>query len=432
MNIRRNSGSINWRLVQGEGLSADAANALIKDNNIVVKPILDHYYAPTRFCDYDTELGLVAYLRNGENVLTLYYLERVSQIKGKRCLGYEYIPKKYSIKLNGDDESAATGKTAFEYVNQEFKKRYNKTIRAAFGLSPECLDCIPAPLNYGKINPEPYTNFYKIDVSSAYSTEACKKLPTMKGSKTLVGRHEPNEYYPFAFYPKEGKLAIYGESKYLYDIPLNPAYTLLCPACPYSFEPILKEVYEKKETAQGFDRQYYKDILNYFVGWLHWRPKNQLTGKYAEPGDDNYNPNCPRYAAAAAVIKARCNARMLELKEEIEKFGGNEVVLINTDSVGWTGHDMPHLYTTEKGLGNLILEHKNSTAIILGSKRYQIKDKNGRLVTKWSGVRKDITEKMAWCDIYNAGRKPRYRVWDWQQQQIIYKYKEDLSCEKEI
>lgn len=424
MNTRRNSGSINWMAVQGEGLAADAANFLIENDKITVKPITDNYFAPTRYCDYDTENGRVAYLRNGENTLTLYCLLQIPNMRGRRNLGFSYEPKKYTIKLNGDDESAATGKEAFAYINQKFQELYGVSIRVAFGYSPECLPCIPAPLNYGRINPDIYTNFYKIDVSSAYATEACGTLPTMKGSKNFVGTKLPTPELPFAFYPKEGKLAIYGESKYLSDIPFDAQYTILCPACPYSLKPIIEELYEKKEKATGQERQYYKDILNYFVGWLHWRPKNK-DGKYAVPGDMEYNPNCPRYAVMAAVIKARCNARMLDLKDEIERTGGNEVVLINTDAVGWTGHDMPHIYTTQKGLGNLILEHKNSKAIILGAKRYQILDRDNTLTTKWAGVRRDITEKMKWKDIYDNSHKPRFRVWSWEQQRIIYKNKED-------
>lgn len=424
MKERRNSGSINWMAVQGEGLAADAANSLIENDKITVKPITDNYFAPTRYCDYDTEKGRVAYLRDGENTLTLYYVLKTPNMKGRRNLGFTYTPKKYTIKLNGDDESAATGKEAFSYINQEFQKRYGVSIRVAFGYSPECLPCIPAPLNYGRINPDIYTNFYKIDVSSAYATEACGTLPTMKGSKRFAGTQKPTAEFPFAFYPKEGQLAIYGESKYLYNVPLCAEYTILCPACPYSLKPILNEVYEKKEQAVGEERQYYKDILNYFVGWLHWRPKNK-DKKYAVPGDPEYNPNCPRYAIAAAVIKARCNARMLDLKDEIERTGGNEVILINTDAVGWTGHDLPHIYTTQKGLGNLILEHKNSQAIILGAKRYQILDRDKTLTTKWAGVRRDLTEKMKWKDIYDTSHKPRYRVWSWEQQKIIYKNRED-------
>ena len=293
----------------------------------------------------------------------------------------------------------------------------------AFGYSPECLPCIPAPLNVGKRNPDTYTKFYKVDVSSAYATEACKSLPTMKGSKTLVGTHKPSADFPFAFYPKEGQLAIYGESRHLYDVPLCAEYTLLCPASPYSFKPIIDELYEKKENAEGRERQYYKDILNYFVGWLHWRPKTK-DGKYAVQGDPEYNPNCPRYAVMAAVIKARCNARMLDLQDKVET-KGNEVVLINTDAIGWTGHDMPEIYTTQKGLGNLILEHKDAKAIILGAKRYQILDKNGKLTTKWAGVRKDLTEKMKWGDIHSDIHKPRYRAWSWEEQRIIYKTKKE-------
>lgn len=429
---RRQSGSINWLAIKSEGISADDLNNLLDRKNIKVEPINDNYFAPTRYCDYYCGNQSKAYLQNGANVITLFYIKREEEYKGKRFLGFTYTPKKYSIKLNGDDSSAATGREAFNYVNELFVQKYGKSIRVAFGYSPECLNCIPAPLNEGRINPEIYTNFYKADISSAYATEACKPLPTTKGSKTLPGSHKPTKEFPFAFYPKEGKLAILGEGHYLYDVPLVAEYTLLCPMCEYTFKDILYDIYLKKEAATGENRQYFKDILNYFVGWLHWRPKDKITGEYALPGSPQYQSNCPRYAALAAVIKARCNARVLELRNEIEKYRGNQVVLINTDAVGWTGHDMPHIYTTTKGLGNLILEHKNAEAIILGSKRYQIKNRDGTLITKWAGVRKDITQKMKWKDIYNNEHKPRYKVWDWKLQRVRYKTQEELDNEEEV
>lgn len=418
----RKSGSINWFAVKGEGFPADEFNDFLKKEALTIKPIDDNYVAPTRFCDYDTDKGRVGYLRNGDNTITLYWLQREAIYRGKRCFGYSYEPKKYTIKLNHDDASEATGKEAFDYINQEFQRLYGTSIRVAFGYSPECLPCIPEPLNYGKISPDDYLGFYKIDASSAYATEACKDLPTMKGSKTVVGLVLPSKDYPFAFYPKEGKLAIYGESKYLNDVPLDPAYTLLCKKCEFSLRPILEKLYEAKEAEKDpKKRQYYKDILNYFVGWLHWRPKNKITGKYAQPGDPEYNPNCPRYAIQAAIVKARCNARMLDLQDQIEAFGGNQVVLINTDAVGWTGHDMPHLYTTEKGLGNLIIEHKNAKIKIRGSKKYQILDRDGTLTTKWAGVRKELTSKMKWGDIDKKVHQPKQRIWSWEKQQLVYK-----------
>ena len=422
MKVRRNSGSVNWMAVPGEGMAADTLNDFIEENKLTIKPVLDNYFAPTRYCDYYNPKGNFAYLVNGENVLTLYCVLRQENAGKGRTLGASYAPKKYTIKLNDDDMSAATGKEAFDYVNARFKELYGVSIRVAFGYSPDLLPCIPAPLNYGRVSPDVVKGLYKADVSSAYATEACGDLPTMKGSKTVVGVALPTEDFPFAFYPKEGKLAVFGEGRYMNDVPLAAEYTVLCRKSEYSLKPILQELYDKKEAeTDPAARQYYKDILNYFVGWLHWRPKDKKTGKYAEKGSPEYNPNCPRFAAMAAVIKARCNARMLTLKDEIESCCGNQVVLINTDAVGWTGHDIPHLYTTEKALGNLVLEHKNAQALILGPKKYQILDRDGTLTTKWAGVRKEITREMKWGDIRTKQHLAKKKEWSWQEQKIIYK-----------
>lgn len=423
MKTRRDSGSINWLAVKGEGMEAEELNHFIENNHLTIKPVADNYFAPTRYCDYYSPKGNCAYLINGQNTLTLYcVLRQEPSTKNKRVVGFEYTPKKYTIKLNDDDMSAATGKDAFDYMNKEFKEKYGVSIRVAFGYSPELLPCIPAPLNYGRYNPDVIKGFYKIDVSSAYATEACGDLPTMKDSKTVIGVAEPTEDFPFAFYPSEGKLAIWGEGKYLNEVPLAASHTILCKKCEFSLKPFLEEIYSKKEAATDpIEKQYYKDILNYFVGWLHWRPKNKKTGEYAVKGDPEYNPNCPRYAAVAAIIKARCNARMLRLQDDIESYRGNQVVLINTDAVGWTGHDMPHLYTTEKALGNLIIEHKNAQALILGPKKYQILDGDGKLTTKWAGVRKGITKQMKWGDIRKHNYSASKKEWSWQEQKIIYK-----------
>lgn len=411
------SGCANWRAIPGEGMTPDAVNELIKKNKLTVKPIEDNYFAPTRLCDYITPKGNFAYLVNGEHILTLYSVEE----KDLGRKGFLTDFKKYSIKLNDDDSSAATGKQAFDYINKAFEKLYGISFRVAFGYSPQLLDCIPKPLNYGRINPEPQFSFYKADVSSAYSYEATKALPTVKGSKVVPGVAKPTPDFPFAFYPNEGQLAIYGESKHLFDIPLTATYTLLCPKCQYSLKPIFDELYTKKEAATTpEEKQYYKDIMNYFVGWLHWRPKNKKTGEYAKYGEPEYNANCPRYAAVAAVIKARCNARMLDLKDEIEADRSNRVLLINTDAVGWQGEDIPELYTTQKGLGNLILEHRDAEVLILGSKKYQIKDKK-EVITKWSGVRKELTSSMKWLEILTSPIKPKERMWSWEKQQIVYK-----------
>ena len=420
MKERRQSGCINWLAVKGEGINPTEMNELIKENGWKAQEVKDNYFAPTRICDYNNTF----YLVDGEHIAIAYCVVEEPMFDSKgRDAGIRYTPKKYTIKKNMGDTSAATGNEVFKTVQNEFQKRYNINFKSAWGYSPNLINCIPAPLNIG-MRGTSTSSFYKADVSSAYGFEACKPLPTMNGCRILEGKYEPSELFPFAFYPEEGMLAIYGEGKYLTNTPLTAKQTILCRACPLSLAPIFEEFYKKKEEAPkgSEEKQYWKDHLNYFVGMLHFRPKvksGPRKGEYAKPGDDEYISTCPRYAAQAAVIKARCNARMLELKDQIEANPINKVILINTDAVGWKGHDIPELYTSQKGFGNLILEHHHARAIIEGPKKYQILDEDGTLTTMWSGIRKDISKELKWGDILTVKLIPTNIKYDWVNNEFI-------------
>lgn len=396
-----NDGNIKWSSIPRQWISPEDANALLERLGVSSSIKSENFYAPTAKSVYR---NAVCYRGSG-NIVDIYVVDREPNYDSHgRSLGFKLIPKRYFVRLNAPRTQTQTnGNAVRQYMEKRFYELYDITFKDAFGYSTIAENCIPKPLNEttrtGKISIEPMKGFYKIDASSAYGFEASKTLPTMNGAKIVEGFAEPDAEFPFAFYLEEHTLAIYGEfSNHPFPIARQ---TLLCPPCKYSLKPIFEELYAAKENATDVnEKQYYKDIMNFFVGMWHYRPKD-LNGEPLKPGDKGYDPTCPRYAALAAVVKARCNDRMLDLREEIESVRGNEVWLINTDAVGWVGKDMPHLYTNEKKLGNLILEHRNAEVLVLGSKKYQIRDEKG-IETKWAGVPIEKTQKMAFGEIIHS------------------------------
>lgn len=408
------NGNIKWTTIPKEWISPSAANEIFDELGIDTAQLCEGFMAPTGIDKYNKT---VWYRGNGQ-IIDIYYIEKQEKKDKKgRYTGSEYIPQRRYVRLNAPNtQSTTNGGEVMKYVSKQFKIIHGISFKDAFGYSTEIENCIPKPLNETtrdrRTSNEILYPFYKIDASSAYMNEASKPLPTMTNSKKVDGYVEPTLDYPFAFYPTEGTLAIFGE--FSTNIAATATYTILCQASPYSLKSICDELYAAKEGAKtAEEKQYYKDIGNFFVGMWHYkpryskydkRPKGYKVGDPVAPTDSRYDPTCPRYAALAAVVKARCNNRMLELRDVIEQVPGNEVWLINTDAIGWVGRDMPQLYTNIKQIGNLILEHKNAEAIVLGSKKYQIRDSKGT-ETKWAGVPIENTKDMKFGDIRYSNEK---------------------------
>ena len=410
------NGNIKWTTIPKKGMTVDTMNELFDKLKLNKAKFADgSFLAPSDPFAYNN-----CYWFKGTGTLIDIFIVEWREKKNNKgkSTGCECIPQRYYVRTtNPNSLTETSGGEVIKYMERTFKKLYNMTLKEAFGYSTNLIKCIPKPLNETtrnkKISPDILFPFYKIDASSAYAFEASKPLPTMIGHKEIVGYVEPTAEFPFAFYPEEGTLAIYGE--FNTNKKQKAEKTILCAAAAQSLAPMFLELYELKEHARNeMEKQYYKDIMNFFVGMLHYIPRysraDRDAGRIPEgykyrdpvlPGDPRYDATCPRFAALAAVVKERCNQRMLKLRDEIEANGYNEVWLINTDAVGWVGDDMPHLYTTEKKLGNLIMEHKKAQAIVLGSKKYQIKDEKG-VETKWAGVPVITTQDMAFGDIkYN-------------------------------
>lgn len=398
---RYDNGNIKWSGIPRKWISPEDANALLDRLDVRYNAESDLFYAPTSIGDYQNKVWFKA----TKNIVDIFVIEKVETFDTKeRPIGVKYEPSRYFVRINAPrTQTQTSGAEVRKYMEHEFSSMYGLTFKEAFGYSTMAANCIPKPLNEttrdGRVSPEVQYPFFKIDASSAYGNEASKTLPTMNGSRVVDGYMEPTTDFPFVFYIEEGKIAILNE--FNTNTAATAKKSLMCPASPYSLAPIFLRLYEKKERAKSKEeKQYYKDIMNFFVGMWHYRPKDK-DGNLIRPGQPGYDATCPRYSILAAVVKERCNQRMLRLRDEIEAVPGNEVWLINTDAVGWVGKDMPHLYTTKKQLGNLLLEHKNAEAIILGSKKYQIRDENG-IETKWAGVPLEKTEKMGFREIITS------------------------------
>ena len=398
---RYDNGNIKWGGIPRKWISPEDANALLDKLDVRYNAESDLFYAPTSIGDYQNKVWFKA----TKNIVDIFVIDKKETFDAKgRPSGVKYEPSRYFVRINAPrTQTQTSGAEVRKYMEYEFSSMYGLTFKEAFGYSTIAANCIPKPLNEttrdGRVSPEIQYPFFKIDASSAYGNEASKTLPTMNGSRVVDGYMEPTTEFPFVFYIEEGKMAILNE--FNTNTAATAKKSLMCPASPYTLAPIFLQLYVRKEQAKSKEeKQYYKDIMNFFVGMWHYRPKDK-DGNLIEPGQPGYDPTCPRYAILAAVVKERCNQRMLRLRDEIEEVPGNEVWLINTDAVGWVGKDMPHLYTTEKQLGNLLLEHKNAEAIILGSKKYQIRDENGT-ETKWAGVPLEKTEKMGFREIITS------------------------------
>lgn len=297
----------------------------------------------------------------------------------------------------------------------EFKDRVNKFLGVSldkiFGGLPQeyhqYRKCVPSPINWassaltlekGLISEESV----KADICSAYGTEASKTLPDCHAStlKREKGKIEPTAEYPFAFYLKSGHMAIFQEgntyelnkSKYITSnhtvlVSDKEEETLLLPPSKYSLREIFEDLYEGRK-----DNPNNKGIMNMTIGMFHRK-------KWTKQ-EDNLWP-------LAAVIKFRCNKRIVDVCDDLIK-RGQHPILINTDSIMWEGNDTEG-FDTEKKLGNFVIENRRCLAVIRSSKIYQVYDLDTEeIITRWSGSHtKKYTRMLSFGQIWDA------RVYDY-------------------
>lgn len=297
---------------------------------------------------------------------------------------------RYKVSQNYDEEFGALD--AWMEFRFLVKEKTGKGLNTIFGGLPleyhQFRYCVPSPINwahswYRLHNGSIAESCVKADICSAYGTEASKTLPDCHWSraKLVEGRQEPNADYPFAFYLKSGHIAIWQEGDTM-ELNLSPYITkdhtiavdaeddetLLLPAAECTLRDVFEELYEGRK-----DNPNNKAIMNMTIGMFH-RKKNRLV-------EDNLWP-------LAAVIKFRCNKRIVDTCEWLQKMG-QKPLLINTDSILWQGgiiDEMDDIFVDDKQLGNFTYEYKNCRAVIRSSKIYQVQDVDtGEVITRWSG-----------------------------------------------
>ena len=285
---------------------------------------------------------------------------------------------------NGDEDNAYEAWLTFKAKTQELT---GLSLAAIFGGLPrefhQYRNCVPSPINW--VN-ESYINraiggCTKADICSAYGSEASKTLPDLHADARCVvnGKIEPTEEWPFAFYLESGEMAIWGEgssaeikqTKYMRQPVVEPfceERTLLCKAAKTSLRPVFEYLYTHRSENESF-----KFVMNATIGMFH---RKRYTGD-----NDNLWP-------LAAVIKFRCDKRIVDLCNELYELG-QIPLLINTDSITWRGKDIS-LTVLEKKLGNFRLEYENCGLVYVGPKCYQVKGvpvggEEEEILTRWSG-----------------------------------------------
>ncbi len=436
---------INWDKIKTEKMSPEDFNNLLDKLNIneylkTKSSNAEKSVAPTRESAYNNKV----YASVVGSYIIFHLIDKITKTVewyGENEEIIEFVPRKIIVSSD-NSPIEISGSTAFKQIKKDFEEYYNINFSTAFGedlkyfIKDSSFDniekekkygyltadgivdrkvkyfikvenpsrtCVPSPINYGAINDEIYYGCFKADICSAYAYEASKRLPRIDlfNIKIVDGYAEPNEEFPFAFYhtnlgilqeKKENLVAIYGEDINCSVPAEQVTKTLLCPASEYSLKPIMEKYYELKESVTTREEKLkYKAYMNLFVGFCQ----------------SNTNPI---YAHISAVTIARCNKRIEDMCKKIQK-EGNQVILVNTDSIAWCGTDMPELYTTEKKLGNFLLEHEYCAIAVAGPKAYQILD-GDEVITKYAGIPEKQREEMEFGDILNSNRKRNYWVFD--------------------
>lgn len=311
-----------------------------------------------------------------------------------------FMPIRFSTTYASASENVNGAKAAQEMF-AHFTRKTGRRFPDVYGADPDRDDlfwkiksCVPAPISYADDMATGYIikNCVKADVSSAFPYEASKSMPTLKGAITVQGRVPPSEEYPFAFYPFDGTLAIFGEfdSKYFFnhraykydgypDPPYPAVETILCKKADDNGA--LSDIFETK-YGNRVNHPRNKSTMNSFIGFWHMRSR-------------------PAYSHMAAVVLARCNHRMFSLMSELEN-RGQDPILVNCDSIMWVGEAQPDLTSHVKKLGAFYEEGTEIEAAISSSKKYQLRYSDGTVKTVWSGIKKEYTSQLEFGNIlYN-------------------------------
>lgn len=330
---------------------------------------------------------------------------------------HRYIWLEDKVIPNDDDiiDDEETGIAAYRMIQGKFNEFNNtktcalesifsgKKYREQYIYTKACVPVQIQFMNPGYIG-KIVEGVYKADVSSAFPTQIMRDLPTLHDCKTVSGKVEPSEEYPFAFYTKshhiktldgydshELKSWFYKEY-YECDDKVKDAdeTTILCKKMSDKYHTALakafKDCYDHRK-----DDDFNKFVMNASIGYFQ-------------------RNNNPALSFISAIVILRCNIDMIRRCEQLEK-EGNIILFIATDSIAWKGKLSP-VAVDEKYLGSFTYEGKNIRFLGYSCKVYQWENNKGECTTKYSGVKKEVSSQYKFGDLLHMEIKER-RCYQW-------------------
>lgn len=395
MAISTSVATLNWYFVPITYIGREEYNALLASlrNNPDLEEIEGQEIKARRIAYFYNRFQVVPTSHSSAEIRVVY-----NRGNGMSATRYKYMA---SCETVDDQNGKISGGASYDILDHMFYDEHKKTIFAAYtarqykSLYPLLKACVPPQPHYALRTKEVLDHGYKADVSSCFPAELSKSLPTLRGSQQWQGRIAPTEEFPFAFYLNSHHIAIYNEfhtrelrsrwyinyySK-MYDdlVPAEDEVTLLCPACEFTFENVMRKLYNgRSQHAEN------KDVMNKTIGVFH------------------YNGN-PRLAHVAAVVIARC-IYLMNLRADILTSEGNKVYHIATDAILWRGNMSPIVCADpkEKDMGKFMLEERNVDFCVRSPNCYQYARKDGEVITRFSGnISDEERRNMKLGDILN-------------------------------
>lgn len=313
-----------------------------------------------------------------------------------------------------DDEE--TGMNAYQRIEEKFNY-YNgtktlalesifsgRTYRSEYSLIKLCVPVQIQFMNVG-YKGQIVEGVYKADVSSAFPTQIMRDLPTLHGRVVVPGRVEPSEKYPFAFYVNSHHIKTfdgydshemncwYYREYYKCDdsIADEDELTILCPKMSEKYHTALAKAFEDCYNHRK-DDSFNKFVMNAAIGYMQ------------------RNSN-PALSFISAIVILRCNIDMIrrcyQLVHEC-----NTILFIATDSIAWKGKLSP-IATDEKYLGSFTYEGKSIKFLGYSSKAYQWLNNEGKCITKYSGMKREESEKLGFGELQYKGDAHERKKYQW-------------------
>lgn len=418
----------NWNKVNPEYVSPVKFNAII--NELKSDKDLAHYRWESKFIKYHriaNSWSLNDQISRKEIRVNREIIVKADENNNNiicKIEAHRYIWLENKVIPNDDDivNNEETGLAAYLKIQSKFNEFKNgkwcsleslfsgKEYKEQYFYIKECVPVQIQFMNPGYIG-KIVEGVYKADVSSAFPTQIMRDLPTLHDCKTVSGKVEPSEEYPFAFYIKSHHIKTldgydshelkswYYREYYKCDDKVKDAdeTTILCKKMSDEHHEALakafKDCYDHRK-----DDNFNKFVMNASIGFFQRNKR-------------------PVLSFISAIVILRCNIDMLRRCEQLEK-EGNTILFIATDSIAWKGKLSP-VATDEKYLGSFTYEGKNIRFLGYSSKVYQWEDNEGKCTTKYSGVKREESAKYKFGDLLHEDIQER-RNYQWDEKNMQF------------